>query len=256
MDNGFTTKCKYDYVISLAKNATAKAGGNGFSIKEHAKPSFWGSSCHQIRGAMLHISNPTIYCTKEDSFVVVNRDFATEVKKERSMNHKAQHCVSVNGGYGFIMSDFYDTNNQNVSGDGGASFSINYNWTSRMGLGVGAQYSCTKASLSGANINLTYIAPSIVYKVIGNKWSFGCGLGIGCFRYKESGPNYSLLTSNLGMSTNISVDYMIGKNLGLGITTDYIIGKLPESMNSDKGNKNSYAGIKYLNILGGLKYYF
>lgn len=59
-DAGTTTKCKYDQVLRIAKEETAKVGGNGLAITEHKKPALWGSSCHQISGTMLYISDWTI----------------------------------------------------------------------------------------------------------------------------------------------------------------------------------------------------
>lgn len=34
-DAGTTTKCKYDQVLRIAKEETAKIGGNGFAITDH-----------------------------------------------------------------------------------------------------------------------------------------------------------------------------------------------------------------------------
>ena len=57
VDRGFSTQCKYHQVVYLAKEATGKAGGNGLVITNHMEPSFWGSSCHQISGLMLHLKS-------------------------------------------------------------------------------------------------------------------------------------------------------------------------------------------------------
>lgn len=51
VDRGTSTNCRYDQVLHLAQEATGKIGGNGLAITNHQKPSFWGSSCHQIYGA-------------------------------------------------------------------------------------------------------------------------------------------------------------------------------------------------------------
>lgn len=59
-DAGATTKCKYDQVLWIAREETAKVGGNGFVVTEHKTPAIWGSSCHQISGTMLYINDWTI----------------------------------------------------------------------------------------------------------------------------------------------------------------------------------------------------
>lgn len=59
-DAGTTIKCKYDQVLRIAREETAKIGGNAFAVTEHKEPAVWGSSCHQISGTMLRISDWTI----------------------------------------------------------------------------------------------------------------------------------------------------------------------------------------------------
>ena len=56
-DSGFTTNCDSATVFSIVKNETRKAGGNGFLVTRHLRPSFIGSSCHQISGTMLLVSD-------------------------------------------------------------------------------------------------------------------------------------------------------------------------------------------------------
>ena len=60
VDAGFTTRCKYDQILQLAKEETGQAGGNGLLLITHLKPSFWGSSCHQIEGMMLFLHDMNI----------------------------------------------------------------------------------------------------------------------------------------------------------------------------------------------------
>mgnify|MGYP000976502267 CR=1 FL=1 len=57
VDRGTSRNCRYDQVLRLAQEATGKNGGNGLAITEHVKPSFWGSSCHQINALMLRLTD-------------------------------------------------------------------------------------------------------------------------------------------------------------------------------------------------------
>ena len=61
VDNGVSTKCNYDQVVWLAKQETAKAGGNALALTDHRKPSLLGSSCHQIAGSMLLVSDTAAF---------------------------------------------------------------------------------------------------------------------------------------------------------------------------------------------------
>ena len=56
-----STKCNYDQVVWLAKQETAKAGGNALALTDHRKPSLLGSSCHQIAGSMLLVSDTVAF---------------------------------------------------------------------------------------------------------------------------------------------------------------------------------------------------
>lgn len=54
-DTGFSINCDYERVIALAKTEAKKIGGNALKIIKHTKPSFFGSSCHQITAKILRI---------------------------------------------------------------------------------------------------------------------------------------------------------------------------------------------------------
>ena len=64
VDRGTSRNCRYDQVLRLAQEATGKNGGNGLAITEHVKPSFWGSSCHQINALMLHLTDTKVNATE------------------------------------------------------------------------------------------------------------------------------------------------------------------------------------------------
>ena len=44
VDGGASTKCNYEQVVALAKQETAKSGGNALALTDHRKPSLLGSS--------------------------------------------------------------------------------------------------------------------------------------------------------------------------------------------------------------------
>lgn len=64
VDRGTSRNCRYDQVLRLAQEATGKNGGNGLAITEHVKPSFWGSSCHQINALMLRLTDTKVNATE------------------------------------------------------------------------------------------------------------------------------------------------------------------------------------------------
>ena len=56
-DTGFSTNCDSVSIFSLAKIETRKAGGNGLLVTKHLRPTIFGSSCHQISGTMMLVSD-------------------------------------------------------------------------------------------------------------------------------------------------------------------------------------------------------
>ena len=61
--------------------------------------------------------------------------------------------------------------------------------------------------------------------------------------------------TGFGGHLTIGVEYMLSKNIGLGATTSYVSGSLP---NEDDMNlkENERSGINRFNLLGGLRFYF
>ena len=57
VDGGASTKCNYEQVVALAKQETAKSGGNALALTDHRKPPAicFGSATRQIgkRGRLL-----------------------------------------------------------------------------------------------------------------------------------------------------------------------------------------------------------
>ncbi|HBX44414.1 MAG TPA: hypothetical protein DEG28_00775, partial [Porphyromonadaceae bacterium] len=79
VDNGFSTKGSYPRVVDMAVEETRKTGGNVLLITDHLKPSFWGSSIHQIGGTMLKV-NP------EDTTAVPSQETYISMEESNRRN--------------------------------------------------------------------------------------------------------------------------------------------------------------------------
>ena len=55
-DSGFSTNCRYDVVIDLAKLEARKVGGDAIKIVKHNQPDVW-SSCHRITAEILKLND-------------------------------------------------------------------------------------------------------------------------------------------------------------------------------------------------------
>ena len=102
VDNGVSTKCNYDQVVWLAKQETAKAGGNALALTDHRKPSLLGSSCHQIAGSMLLVSDTVAFRAAPLSKALDLEEEA--VVEKSSFEH---NTIYANIGYAFVTSKFY-----------------------------------------------------------------------------------------------------------------------------------------------------
>lgn len=247
VDRGFSTQCKYDQVVYLAKEATGKAGGNGLVITNHMEPSFWGSSCHQISGLMLHLSNLEVDTLKANPV----QDFLTVTNEERRKRMAPANTFEMSVGYGWITSRLYDYSGNSLGHKGGVEWRLGYEHVWKSGLGVGFQYSGYRAAFDEGNMVLSYLAPELVGRTKLNKWILKYGVGFGLLLYHE--PNNDM--TGFGGHLTIGVEYMLSKNIGLGATTSYVSGSLP---NEDDMNlkENERSGINRFNLLGGLRFYF
>lgn len=252
LDRGTTTRCKFDQVMQLAKEETAKTGGNGLLITDHKEPSIWGSSCHQIAGLMLRLSDMTVDTQSPHPVL----EYYTEQKqvyeemKERS--RAPANTLTVSAGYGWITSKTY-TPYGTYNSKGGMEWKIEYDHVYGSGLGFGIQYSGFHASFSSdIYMRLTYIAPSFIARFKANSWVFKFGVGIGYFGYNDSGAYNS---SNIGMSTDAAAEYMLSPHFGLGVSLSTITGRTSGPYDSQLPD-GEISGVRRINLQGGLRYYF
>lgn len=253
VDAGATSKCKYDQVLRIAREETAKVGGNGLAITEHELPSFWGSTCHQIAGTMLRMGDRTVDLQAPNPVaeaILINK----EAREERMRKHQAPtNTVSLNIGYGYIYSSIY-TPSQTYKGKSGLDWKLEYNWVHRSGMGFGLQYSGFRAIFPEEGyMALIYIAPSFIGRTkCADAWILRYGVGIGYFGYVDL--LYETL-SGVGCDVSLGVEYMVSKHVGLGIDLQSVYGSLPEQ-DGVKLAKDEHSGISRINIQGGVRIYF
>lgn len=251
VDRGTSINCRYDQVLFLAQEATGKAGGNGLVLTNHLKPSFWGSSCHQISGLMLRLSDREIDTLKNNpvqDMIDLDLVIANEQRERRKV---PANTFEASIGYGWLVSKLYDANGHSLGSKGGVDWKLSYEYTWGSGWGVGMQYSGFKMSSSEADMMLSYIAPELVSRTKINKWILKASLGVGLFIYDDS----VYKTSGVGYHASIGAEYMISKNWGVGLTLNTISASLP-SQADFKLKENERSGISRINAIGGLRYYF
>ena len=257
IDNGASTKCNYDQVLALAKKETSKNGGNALALTDHKEPSFWGSSCHQIAGMMLNISDTVIDSYHPNSFIE-----AKEIRTERERRMQpTTNTIYANIGYAWITSKYYLPSGASGNPKNGLDWQVGYEWISKSGFGCGVMYSGYQSSYdissNTINVGLTYIAPQFAMKQkVSEKWQFRESVGLGYFNYRESLKGKSASLSGVGYNFSLGVEYLLSNHVGIGANLGYLGGSLPEQDTNYNKPKDERTGIFRLTLDAGIRFYF
>lgn len=251
VDAGMSTNCKYDQVLKLARQETAKVGGNGLVIVSHLNPSFWGSSCHRISGMMLRMTDMAVDTLLPNSVQKAIALKKTMVEEQRKQHQAPFNTITVSTGYGWITSKLYSSFGQAYHSKGGMEWKLEYDRIFSKGLGFGLQYSGFKASLPDGDLKLSYLAPSFVVRSKYKNWVFKYGLGLGVFIYDDEFYH----STRLGTNLDLGMEYMLNKHVGLGVSTSCIGASLPKQEGATY-DKDESSGISRINVQGGIRFYF
>ena len=266
MDGGMTPtyKCLYSQMLALAVNKTLESGGNGLRIDQHKLPSRMGSTCHQIWGTMLLVPDSLV---TEDAHTSIGRleagkdqellDMAKEsINRLENMKKNPKNVVKVSAGPGWITSEF-ETPYRTYRTKGGFDFTVDYEHLWPTGLGLGVNYLHNSTSFDeGFDVKMWYLGPSLAMSMkLSEKWRMDVLLGCGLNSYTEKYGPYSETETDLGVMGQLGVEYMLTKRLGLGVQYDLFSVRMdkPEGYQTDK---DEFYGIKRLNLLAGLRFYF
>ena len=279
VDNGFATGGSYEKVIDLAVAETRKSGGNGLLITDHLKPSFWGSTIHQIAGLMLRVD-------KAETDFVSSREVYLSIQEEneRKRINIPVHTLMINTGYGNL-----NGNTDNLSGEEkimidklhqGITWDARYYYHHKgfpygFGVVVSQFYSSPFEDLVYENVKnnvrLDYAGVSFGWRsAFSPKWIGGLYFGIGYLgiMQKYSDPrnlsNYGTMTgSTVGSHFGLGIEYRISKRIGIGADLSGINGYLtsvnynnltidPEAPEISSENR---LNVGRFNATVGLRYY-
>ncbi len=274
-DSGFSTHCNYDQVLNLAKVETNKAGGNALHITWWKRPSFWGSSCHQISGEIVLIpdslylqlcsspdgSHPTTMHANDSSMA----NLAERPSPRTSNPRRSRHHFYVEAGYSFIYSKWDNEMSLEKDPRHGLNTTSGYQILSQSGFGGGVRYSGYFSSSPFSyqkemyHMQVLYFAPEFAMQHQFGKWNLHESIGIGYAIYREQMGNQSGSVGGLGTHLCVGVNYCIHPNIALGLSIgnyatrffslDKIIG---EHFNSSE----TKAGINRIAISAGVYFHF
>lgn len=250
--------CRYDQVLLLAQQETAKNGGNALVITNHITPSLWGSNCHQIAGVMLFL-NDTIVNKQVPNLFLIAKEQETIRRKKMATPTNTIHASI---GYAFITSKVYLPQGTSGNPTKGINWQLGYEWISKRGIGAGIVYSGYKSSFrtydTNCNLFLQYVAPEFLLKQkVSEKWMIRESVGLGYFSYMEKivgGQAYAM--SAMGGHVNLGVEYMLSKNIGMGANLGVITANFGEGHQNYGYAPDESVGIVRIILDAGMRFYF
>ena len=281
-DTGFSIKCDSITVVENLKNEARKVGGNAVVVTEYIRPSFWGSSCHQMAGTILRVSdfnnNVDMVSSDYDQFSYFQGN-----KRERKL---PQFTLAADFGYGWRtaklskdLSGFQRAYYKGLMSGWVYDLSLNYYFNDYYGIGLLYSAYNSNQNMYGRDIDtgiegdiktkqmIYFIGPSFLMRIplVNSKLIPRCDIGIGYLNFMTNqtfvNERERIYGSTYGVYYNLGVEYKFDKNLALGLNVSSINGTLMSwtiEKNKYKEKKNADEigeGLKQYQILLGLRYY-
>ncbi|MDR0507589.1 MAG: hypothetical protein LBH32_12370 [Dysgonamonadaceae bacterium] len=286
-DAGFSINCDSLTVINLLKEEARKVGGNAVLITEHVRPSFWGSSCHQMTATILKVfdyDSQNVQENPDSSKLTVIKVIKPE-RKLPVMN------LSVNFGRGWRLAkinpdltieekDYY----KDLMSGWIYDASFNYYFNDFYGVGfhyslfTSSQHAYGTATFDGysetgyrnTNQYIQFIGPVFSARTSSKdlQWLFDYSIGIGYLGYSSKDTFTSHIYkgdgSTVGFYMGLGVEHKLNKNWGVGVRCSTISGVVTKMNNDRDGIKetitvddvNKGEGLGQIQLLAGIRYYF
>ena len=252
-DRGTTTKCNYDYVVQLGKEATARHGGNALQITEHREPSF-KSTCHQIFGNMLYLNPTQMHSALTDTLTFMPADdtFGAQVVYAMKRSNP-KNAMKLSVGPSRITSKVYSPYGK-VHKKMGLDVMLNYEHIGYRNFGFGFTTAFNRTTYGGmSDQTFFYVGPDFVISHVTTKnWRWDVGIGMGYTTYSETGGGSG---GGFGALTRLGVEYVLGNHFALGV--DWNMMRRTFSAPKDFHlEKNERYGFDSMSLTAGMRFYF
>lgn len=252
-DRGTTTKCNYDYVVQLGKEATARHGGNALQITEHREPSF-KSTCHQIFGNMLYLNPTQMHSALTDTLTFMPADdtFGAQVVYAMKRSNP-KNVMKLSVGPSRITSKVYSPYGK-VHKKTGLDVMLNYEHIGYRNFGFGFTTAFNRTTYGGmSDQTFFYVGPDFVISHVTTKnWRWDVGIGMGYTTYSETGGGSG---GGFGALTRLGVEYVLGNHFALGV--DWNMMRRTFSAPKDFHlEKNERYGFDSMSLTAGMRFYF
>lgn len=285
-DGGMSTNCDSVSVVNIIKAEAGKAGGNAAYVSEHVKPSFWGSTCHQMTATLLRIND----FSGLDTTTTVSNHAIPDLKRIKPDRNLPSMNVDVKMGYGFRtakISDEVDEFQRYVLGKrkSGVSFETSYHYYFNDWSGIGlmysgyfsnvtipASYQTDNETISGiltTRDRINFIAPKYIIRIIpADNFFVNMSIAMGYVSYsaKENFSTdyyYNAKGGTFGYYYGAEMEYKFSMNLAALFSIGTLSASLNEFSVDDNGNKQMVQleqgvreGIGVGNFSLGMRYHF
>ena len=267
-DGGMTAtyKCLFPNVIALAVKKTAECGGNALQIDRHKNPDL-ASSCHRIWATMYVMPDSMVKISSRTALQELEErndaEFLARVKGQKLLYEPTykgpRDLFKVGLGPAWIISDL-QTEKRTYKSKGGYVLTADYQhiWKSGFGFGINYMYYSTSFD-EGFDLQMHYVGPSIMAAyMLNDNWRMDASFGLGYANYMESvesmGYKLSASTSNIGVMSQLGIEYMLSKRVGIGLQVDLFTMRLkrPENVNTDN---YEFYGVRRFDTSLGLRFY-
>ena len=256
VDDGLSHNCKYHQVLALARQETAKIGGNALHVVEHTTPSFQRGTCHQIEGDMLllgqiNVDSIDFLSYARGALEQEERFFVEDISRRVPANR-----VRISGGVAFDP-DKLETIYGKSRLRNGWTGQVSFEHFMEGSISWGFTYAHVKGDFSRlGQYRMDFVGPSAGFarRFKNNlNWifNFNAAFGLAYYNIEDFHNNYGF-----GGSINGGVDFMLTRNIALGMEAGFVVGafKKPAEVILDEEEQGFTLGT--LHLLGGLRFYF
>ncbi len=279
-DSGTSMHCDSLTVVSYVRLETGKMGGNAALITDHIRPSFWGSTCHQMTATTMRVNNPT----SKDSMTL----FVGETMLGKPLRKLPHARMAANIGYGWrtakIPSSLSSDERKHVEQlKSGLVWEVSAAYFFSDWSGLALEYAGYRATASSPGYFIdaphitgtvrttdlmTYIGPAWVTRFSQRQtWIWECSFGLGYLAYTSKSmlrnKESKVAGSTLGSKVTIGGEYKFAKNWGFGANIQVLGGVLSEETITDMNGVKSTVefkedegeGLGHIRLQVGLRYY-
>lgn len=232
-DGGFcpTKRCKYPLVLDIAKQETAKAGGNALFVRLHQTPDT-KSTCHRITCDMLHLTDTIVDPTQAnplmDKAAAEEKAFFDKMDKDNEIRQLPLNYINISGGLAWLDNKILTERGMESNSPTGFNLTFEYSHLWRLkaakpcywGLAFIGVYNTVKYDDFGSyhqsmNLDNYFLGAGCKWAYKTNKsflWDYTLGLGYGHTK-DDMGFNDA---GGFGIYCSLGFGYMLGKHFCIG----------------------------------------